>query len=64
MRPSLLASRMNVSRRAGSLMMSDEYAFTQETTHGEKTSGVAAGMGSLALGVRTPPLAVDGTGSE
>jgi hypothetical protein len=53
---------LTLSTDLGIVGMSDEYAFTQETTHGEKTSGVAAGMGSLALGVRTPPLAVDGTG--
>lgn len=53
---------LTLSTDLGIVGMSDEYAFTQETTQGEKTSGVAAGMGSLALGVRTPPLAVDGTG--
>lgn len=42
------------------LLMSDEAPFTQETTQGEKTSGVGAGMGSVSAGLRTPPLAVGG----
>jgi hypothetical protein len=40
--------------------MNDEAAFTQETTQGEKTSGVAAGMGSLSVGLRTPALLMGG----
>jgi hypothetical protein len=44
----------------GIVGMSDKAAFTQETTGGEKSSGVAAGMGSLSVGVRTPPLALGG----
>ena len=51
---------LTVSTDLGIVGMSDEREFTQETTHGEKTSGVAAGVGSLALGLRTPRLAVGG----
>ncbi len=51
---------LTVSTDLGIVGMSDEREFTQETTQGEMTSGVAAGMGSLALGLRTPRLAVGG----
>lgn len=51
---------LTVSTDLGVVGMSDEHAFTQETTGGEMTSGVAAGMGSLALGLRTPPLGLGG----
>ncbi|HEU0076194.1 MAG TPA: hypothetical protein VFQ76_01020 [Longimicrobiaceae bacterium] len=51
---------LTVSTDLGIVGMSDEREFTQETTHGEKTSGVAAGVGSLALGLRTPRIAVGG----
>jgi mono/diheme cytochrome c family protein len=51
---------LTVSTDLGIVGMSDEREFTQETTHGEKTSGVAAGVGTLALGLRMPPLAVGG----
>jgi hypothetical protein len=44
----------------GILLMSDERPFTQETTQGEKTSGVGAGIGSVSAGLRTPPLALGG----
>ncbi|MET0396860.1 MAG: hypothetical protein ABW277_08565 [Longimicrobiaceae bacterium] len=52
---------LTVSTDLGIVGMSDEREFTQETTHGEMTSGVAAGVGTLALGLRTPPLPVGGT---
>lgn len=45
----------------GILLMSDEAPFTQETTQGEKTSGVGAGIGSVSAGLRTPPLPLGGT---
>jgi hypothetical protein len=51
---------LTLSTDLGIVGMSDEQAFSQETTGGEMTSGVAAGMGSLALGVRTPPLGTGG----
>ncbi|HST62745.1 MAG TPA: hypothetical protein VLK84_28825 [Longimicrobium sp.] len=44
----------------GILLMSDEAPFTQETTQGEKTSGVGAGIGSVSAGLRTPPLRLGG----
>lgn len=44
----------------GILLMSDEAPFTQETTQGEKTSGVGAGIGSVSAGLRTPPLSLGG----
>jgi hypothetical protein len=49
---------LTVTGDFGIVGMSDEAAFTQETNQGSKTSGVAAGMGSLALGLRTPPLSL------
>jgi len=40
----------------GIVGMSDEAPFSQETNQGERSSGVAAGMASLAVGLRTPPV--------
>jgi hypothetical protein len=51
---------LSVNLEGGIVGMSDEAPFTQETTQGEKTSGVAAGMGSLSVGLRTPPLSLGG----
>jgi len=47
---------LSVTGDFGIVGMSDEAPFTQETNQGSKTSGVAAGMGTLALGLRTPPV--------
>lgn len=44
----------------GIVGVKDERAFSQETTGGERTSGVASGMATLAAGLRTPPLALGG----
>lgn len=44
----------------GAVGLSDKRQFTENTTEGEKSSSVGAGMGSLALGLRTPPLALGG----
>ncbi|HEX8318417.1 hypothetical protein [Longimicrobium sp.] len=58
---SIIAYRMlSLSAEGGIVGMSDEAAFTQETNQGEKTSGVAGGIGTLSAGVRTPPLSMGG----
>ncbi len=51
---------LTVRTDLGIVGMADEREFTQETTGGRKTSGVAAGVGTLAMGLRTPPLALGG----
>lgn len=51
---------LSLNAEGGIVGMSDEAPFTQETTQGEKTSGVAAGMGTLSTGLRTPPLSLRG----
>ncbi|MBD0320257.1 MAG: hypothetical protein ICV87_07985 [Gemmatimonadetes bacterium] len=51
---------LSVNLEGGIVGMSDEAPFTQETNQGEKTSGVAAGMGSLSVGLRTPALSLGG----
>lgn len=51
---------LSVNLEGGIVGMSDEAPFTQETTRGEQTSGVAAGMGSLSVGLRTPALSLGG----
>jgi hypothetical protein len=57
----LIAFRvLSLNAEGGVIGMSDEAAFTQETTQGEQTSGVAAGMGTLSAGLRTPPLSLGG----
>ncbi len=54
---SLVAYRvLNLNAEGGIIGMSDEAAFTQETTGGERTSDVAAGMGTVSAGLATPPL--------
>lgn len=56
---SLLAYRvLSLNVEGGIIGMSDENRFTQETTGGERTSGVAAGMGTISAGLATPPLSV------
>ncbi|HEX9937374.1 MAG TPA: hypothetical protein VGB15_09630 [Longimicrobium sp.] len=58
---SLIAFRvLSLNAEGGIIGMSDEQPFTQETNQGEKTSGVAAGMGTLSAGLRTPPLSLGG----
>ena len=58
---SIIAYRMlSLSAEGGIIGMSDEAAFTQETNQGEKTSGVAAGIGTVSAGLRTPPVALGG----
>lgn len=47
---------LDVSGDFGVIGMKDEAQFSQPTTGGEKSSGVAAGVLSLAAGLRTPPL--------
>lgn len=42
------------------LGMKDERQFRQDTNQGEKSSSIDAGMFSLAAGLRTPPLALQG----
>lgn len=49
-----------ISLDLGVLGLKDERQFQENTTHGEKTSSIDAGMFSLAAGLRTPPLALDG----
>jgi len=47
---------LTVSGDFGIVGMSDEARFSQETNQGERSSGVAAGMATLAVGLRTPPV--------
>jgi hypothetical protein len=47
---------LSVSGDFGIVGMRDEAQFTQETNMGKRSSGVAAGMATLAVGLRTPPL--------
>ena len=49
-----------ISLDLGVLGLKDERPFRQNTTQGEKTSSIDGGMFSLAAGLRTPPLALDG----
>jgi hypothetical protein len=49
---------LSLSGDLGIVGMRDGRQFSQETTVGEQSSGVAAGMATLAAGVRTPPLAL------
>lgn len=58
---SLIAFRVLTLNADGAvILMRDERSYTQETTHGEKESGVGAGMGSLSAGLRTPSFPVGG----
>ena len=58
---SLIAFRvLSLNAEGGIIGMSDEARFTQETNRGEQTSGVAAGMGTVSAGLRTPPLSLGG----
>jgi hypothetical protein len=53
----LIAARvLSLNAEGGFIFMSDEAVFTQETTRGERSSGVGAGMGSLSAGIRTPQV--------
>jgi hypothetical protein len=57
----LIAYRvLSVTAEGGLLFTSDEAQFTQETTAGERSSGVGAGIGTLKAGLRTPPLSLGG----
>ncbi|HEX6373458.1 MAG TPA: hypothetical protein VF006_31325 [Longimicrobium sp.] len=49
-----------VSLDLGVLGLKDERQFRQNTTQGEKSSSIDAGMFAVAVGLRTPPLALDG----
>lgn len=49
-----------ISLDLGVLGLKDERQFRQNTTQGEKSSSIDAGMFSLAVGLRTPPLALEG----
>jgi len=40
----------------GLMALNDKRRFTEETTAGERTSGVAGGLATVALGLRTPSL--------
>jgi hypothetical protein len=52
-----------ISLDLGVLGLKDERPFEENTTQGEKSSSIDAGMFSLAAGLRTPPLALgDATG--
>lgn len=44
----------------GVLGLKDERPFRENTTDGEKSSSIDGGMFSLAAGLRTPPLALEG----
>jgi hypothetical protein len=58
---SLIAFRvLSLNAEGGIIGVSDEASFTQETNLGERTSGVAAGMGTLSAGLRTPPFSTGG----
>ncbi|HEY0024136.1 MAG TPA: hypothetical protein VGB24_14540 [Longimicrobium sp.] len=52
---------LSLNAEGGMVLMSDEAAFTQNTNRGEKTSGVAALIGTLSAGLRTPPVDVGET---
>ena len=49
-----------ISLDLGVMGMKDERQFRQNTNQGEKTSSIDAGMFSLAAGLRTPPLSLQG----
>ena len=49
-----------VSLDLGVLGIKDERQFREGTTQGEKSSSIDAGMFSLAVGLRTPVLSLDG----
>jgi hypothetical protein len=49
-----------VSLDLGILGIKDERQFREGTTDGEKSSSIDAGMFSLAVGLRTPPLSLEG----
>lgn len=49
-----------VSLDLGVLGIKDERQFREGTTQGEKSSSIDAGMFSLAVGLRTPALSLDG----
>lgn len=49
---------LSLSAEGGMVLMSDEAAFTQNTNQGEKTSGVAAVIGSVSAGLHTPPVSL------
>lgn len=51
---------LSVTAEGGLLLTSDEAQFSQETTAGERSSGVGAGIGTLKAGLRTPPLSLGG----
>ncbi|HEX8432939.1 MAG TPA: hypothetical protein VF625_16755 [Longimicrobium sp.] len=51
---------LSANLEGGIVAMSDKAGFTQETTGGERSSGVAAGLGTLSLGLRTPPVGTGG----
>jgi|GEM_PF-3079765 len=40
----------------GIVALNDKRRFTEETTAGDRTSGVAGGLATAAVGLRTPPL--------
>ena len=51
-------SVLSVSADLGIADLADNNAFTENTTEGERTSSVSAFLGSLAVGLRTPPLSL------
>lgn len=51
---------LSLSAEGGMVIMSDEAAFTENTTRGEMTSGVTALIGTISAGLRTPSLALEG----
>lgn len=52
---------LSLNAEGGMVMMTDEAAFTENTTQGEKTSGVAAVIGSVSAGLHTPPISLGGS---
>ncbi|HEX2078129.1 MAG TPA: hypothetical protein VHG08_10485 [Longimicrobium sp.] len=49
---------LSLSADLGIADIADNNAFSEETTGGEMTSSVQAFLGTLAVGLRTPPLAI------
>jgi hypothetical protein len=53
---------VSVSAEIGGVGLRDAAQFTTPTTGGDKTSSVGAGMGTLSVGLQTPPLQMDAGG--
>ena len=58
---SLTAYRvLSLNVEGGIIGVRDEAQFSQETNLGKRRSGVAAGVGTLSAGLRTPPISLGG----